>query len=154
MLDVRDLRVRFALKAPLFHRGPCHFDAVDGVSLQLHAGRTLALVGESGCGKTTSGKAIVQLLRRQAKISGQALFEGRDLFRLQGAALLEARRHVQIIFQDPFASLNPRLRVAELLEEGLIALRPDLDATARRAAPAHPGRPGRPASRRAAALAA
>ena len=132
LLDVRDLRVRFALKAPLFHRGPRHFDAVDGVSYQLHAGRTLALVGDSGCGKTTSGKAIVQLLRRQAQISGQALLDGQDLFQLSGAALVKARRSIQIIFQDPFASLNPRMRVAEVLEEGLIALRPDLDITARR----------------------
>ncbi|WP_457443170.1 ABC transporter ATP-binding protein [Roseateles sp. P5_E4] len=132
LLDVRDLCVRFALKAPLFHRGPRYFNAVDGISFQLHAGRTLALVGESGCGKTTSGKAIVQLLRRQASISGQALFEGQDLFRLAGTALQQARRHIQIIFQDPFASLNPRMRVADVLEEGLIALRPDLDATARR----------------------
>ena len=127
LLDVRDLRVRFALKAPLFSRGPRHFDAVDGVSYQLHAGRTLALVGESGCGKTTSGKAIVQLLRRQAQVGGQALFEGQDLFQLSGAALVEARRSIQIIFQDPFASLNPRMRVADVLEEGLIALRPELD---------------------------
>ncbi|MFG6488408.1 dipeptide ABC transporter ATP-binding protein [Roseateles sp. BYS78W] len=133
LLDVRDLRVRFLLKAPLlFHRGPRHFDAVDGVSYQLHAGRTLALVGESGCGKTTSGKAIVQLLRRQARISGQALFDGRDLFQLQGSALVKARRSIQIIFQDPFASLNPRMRVADVLEEGVIALRPELDAAARR----------------------
>ncbi|HEY0957589.1 MAG TPA: dipeptide ABC transporter ATP-binding protein [Roseateles sp.] len=132
LLDVRDLRVRFQLKAPLFSRGPRHFDAVDGVSYQLHAGRTLALVGESGCGKTTSGKAIVQLLRRQAQISGQALFDGQDLFQLHGPALVQARRSVQIIFQDPFASLNPRMRVAEVLEEGLIALRPELDAGQRR----------------------
>jgi peptide/nickel transport system ATP-binding protein len=131
LLDVRDLRVRFALKAPLFQRGSRHFDAVDGISFQLHAGRTLALVGESGCGKTTSGKAIVQLLRRQARISGQALFEGQDLFQLTGAALVKARRSIQIIFQDPFASLNPRMRVVDVLEEGLIALRPDLDAAAR-----------------------
>ncbi|CAM3665375.1 dipeptide ABC transporter ATP-binding protein [Roseateles saccharophilus] len=128
LLDARDLRVRFALKAPLFHRGARHFDAVDGVSFKLHAGRTLALVGESGCGKTTSGKAIVQLLRRQASVSGLALFDGRDLFQLQGQALVQARRQVQIIFQDPFASLNPRMRVADVLEEGLIALRPELDA--------------------------
>lgn len=128
LLDVRDLRVRFELKAPLFHRGPRHFDAVDGVSYQLQAGRTLALVGESGCGKTTSGKAIVQLLRRQAQISGRALFDGHDLFQLSGAALVKARRSIQIIFQDPFASLNPRMRVADVLEEGLIALRPDVDA--------------------------
>ncbi|HEY1128127.1 MAG TPA: dipeptide ABC transporter ATP-binding protein [Roseateles sp.] len=128
LLDVRDLRVRFMLKAPLLHRGPRHFDAVDGIAFQLHAGRTLALVGESGCGKTTSGKAIAQLLRRQARTSGQALFEGRDLFTLEGQDLLQARRQVQIIFQDPFASLNPRMRVADVLEEGLIALRPELDA--------------------------
>ena len=133
LLDVRDLRVRFALKTPLFWRGARHFDAVDGVSYQLHAGRTLALVGESGCGKTTSGKAIVQLLRRQAQISGQALFEGQDLFQLHGPALVQARRSIQIIFQDPFASLNPRMRVADVLEEGLIALRPELDAGQRRA---------------------
>ncbi|MFG6429595.1 dipeptide ABC transporter ATP-binding protein [Roseateles sp. LYH14W] len=132
LLAVRDLHVRFALKTPPFHRGPRHFDAVDGVGFQLHAGRTLALVGESGCGKTTSGKAIVQLLRRQAQISGQALFDGQDLFQLSGAALVKARRSIQIIFQDPFASLNPRMRVADVLEEGLIALRPELDATARR----------------------
>ncbi len=132
LLDVHELRVRFMLKAPLLHRGPRHFDAVDGVSFQLEAGRTLALVGESGCGKTTSGKAIAQLLRRQARISGQAIFDGQDLFQLSGAALVKARRSIQIIFQDPFASLNPRMRVADVLEEGLIALRPDWDATARR----------------------
>ena len=134
LLQVKDLRVRFALKRGLLQRGggPRFFNAVDGVSYDLRAGRTLALVGESGCGKTTSGKAIVQLLRRQALIEGQALLEGRDLFALQGEALREARRQVQIIFQDPFASLNPRLRVHELLEEGVQALRPDLDAAARR----------------------
>ncbi|MFT7774138.1 dipeptide ABC transporter ATP-binding protein [Roseateles sp.] len=133
LLDVRDLRVRFMLKTPLLHSGPRHFDAVDGISFQLQSGRTLALVGESGCGKTTSGKAIAQLLRRQARISGQALFEGQDLFKLHGQALLQARRHIQIIFQDPFASLNPRMRVADVLEEGLIALRPELDAGQRQA---------------------
>ena len=133
LLQVRDLRVRFELRRGLLQRsGPRFFSAVDGVSYELRAGRTLALVGESGCGKTTSGKAIVQLLRRQAVIEGQALLEGKDLFTLQGDALREARRQVQIIFQDPFASLNPRLRVYELLEEGVQALRPDLDAAARR----------------------
>ncbi len=133
LLDVRALKVRFALKTGLFGAGGKRFfDAVAGVSYQIHAGRTLALVGESGCGKTTSGKAIVQLLRHQAQIEGQALLDGQDLFRLQGEALRDARRKVQIIFQDPFASLNPRMRVLELLEEGVLALRPDLDAAARR----------------------
>ncbi|QPF73269.1 ABC transporter ATP-binding protein [Roseateles sp. DAIF2] len=134
LLEVKDLSVRFALKRGLFGggAGPRYFDAVRGVSYSIRPGRTLALVGESGCGKTTSGKAIVQLLRRQARIEGQALLEGRDLFTLDGDALREARRQVQIIFQDPFASLNPRLRVLELLEEGMLALRPELDAGARR----------------------
>jgi len=132
VLDVRDLRVRYPLKTPLFDRGPRHFDAVDGVGFQLRAGRTLALVGESGCGKTTTGKAIVQLLRRQAQVSGQALLDGQDLLRLDGKALVHARRSIQMIFQDPFASLNPRMRVVDVLEEGLIALRPELDIGARR----------------------
>jgi len=134
LLDVQGLSVRFPLKRSLFSGGgaKAFFKAVDGVSFRIHAGRTLALVGESGCGKTTSGKAIVQLLRRQAVVDGLALLNGEDLFSLDGAALLNARRSVQIIFQDPFASLNPRMRVHELLEEGLIALRPELDADARR----------------------
>jgi peptide/nickel transport system ATP-binding protein len=96
------------------------------VGFGIAAGRTLALVGESGCGKTTTGKAIVQLLRRQAEVSGEALFEGRNLFALQGEALRTMRREVQIVFQDPYSSLDPRMRVGEILEEGLIALRPDL----------------------------
>ncbi|PZP36608.1 MAG: ABC transporter ATP-binding protein [Roseateles depolymerans] len=131
LLEVRELGVRYTLKTRWFSAGPRHFDAVAGVSYQLQAGRTLALVGESGCGKTTSGKAIVQLLRGRADVRGQALLEGRDLFALNGPELVRARRDLQIIFQDPFASLNPRLRVSEVLEEGLIALRPELDATAR-----------------------
>ena len=133
LLEVKNLRVRFELKRSMFAgRGKRYFSAVDDVSYSIMPGRTLALVGESGCGKTTSGKAIVQLLRRQAQIEGQALLDGQDLFSLQGEALLNARRSVQIIFQDPFASLNPRMRVFDVLEEGLLALRPELDAPARR----------------------
>jgi peptide/nickel transport system ATP-binding protein len=133
LLHVQDLRVRFVLKRSLMGRATADFEAVRGVSFALEAGRTLALVGESGCGKTTTGKAIVQLLRGVAQVSGCARLAGHgDLFSLQGEALRAARRAVQIVFQDPFASLNPRLRVAELLEEGLVALRPELDAPARR----------------------
>ncbi len=132
LLEVKNLSVRFALKKAMLGGAQRFFNAVSDVSYSIAAGRTLALVGESGCGKTTSGKAIVQLLRRQAQIEGQALLEGKDLFTLEGEALREARRQVQIIFQDPFASLNPRMRVYELLEEGVLALRPDLDAAARR----------------------
>ncbi|WP_343630605.1 dipeptide ABC transporter ATP-binding protein [Roseateles sp.] len=143
LLEVKDLKVRYPLARGLLGGTKRWFDAVGGVSWSIESGRTLALVGESGCGKTTTGKAIVQLLRRVATIEGQALLHPptdaatgqggapRDLFALDGEALREARRQVQIIFQDPFASLNPRLRVQEVLEEGLLALRPELDASAR-----------------------
>jgi len=132
LLDVDRLRVRFPLKKGLLQRTHAHFNAVDGVSFKLAQGETLALVGESGCGKTTTGKAIVQLLRNVATIEGEARLQGQNLFALDKAALQKARRDVQIIFQDPFASLNPRMRVYEVLEEGLLALRPEMDATARR----------------------
>ena len=132
LLEVRDLHVRFAVRKGLLHRKVGQFAAVDGVSFDIRVGETLALVGESGCGKTTTGKAIVQLLRGVADIDGRATFGGSNLFELEGDALRVARRDIQIIFQDPFASLNPRMRVSEILEEGLVALRPDLDAAARR----------------------
>jgi peptide/nickel transport system ATP-binding protein len=132
LLEVENLHVRFPIRKGLLQRVVGTFDAVAGVSFSIAAGRTLALVGESGCGKTTTGKAIVQLLRRQALIEGQARFEGRDLFTLDGDALQAARGDIQIIFQDPYASLDPRMRVLEILEEGLVALRPGMDAAARR----------------------
>jgi peptide/nickel transport system ATP-binding protein len=133
LLEVKDLRVRFPIRKGLLQRTIGHFNAVDGVSFNIRSGSTLALVGESGCGKTTTGKAIVQLLRRQAVIEGQALLQGKNLFDLDGDALTDARRDIQIIFQDPYASLNPRMRVFEVLEEGLTALRPEMNAAARRA---------------------
>ncbi len=132
LLDVQELSVRFPIRSGLLQRTKQYFNAVNGVSFQIRKGETLALVGESGCGKTTTGKAIVQLLRDQAVIEGKALFKGQDLFSLHGDALKDARRSIQIIFQDPFASLNPRMRVFDLLEEGLLALRPEMDLTARR----------------------
>jgi peptide/nickel transport system ATP-binding protein len=133
LLEVAHLSVRFPIRGGVLQRVRGSFTAVDDVTFAIDAGRTLALVGESGSGKTTAGKAIVQLLRGQARIEGAARLEGQDLFMLHGEALRAARRQVQIIFQDPFASLDPRMRVLEVLEEGLVALRPDLDAAARRA---------------------
>ena len=132
LLQVNELSVGFVLRKRLLGGKPARFDAVKGVSFKIAAGQTLALVGESGCGKTTTGKAIVQLLRGQAQIGGQVLLDGHNLFDLAGAALREARRAVQIIFQDPFASLNPRMRVAEILDEGLAALQPQTPADERR----------------------
>jgi peptide/nickel transport system ATP-binding protein len=132
LLQVRALSVSFPIRSGLLQRASGAFQAVREVGFAVARGRTLALVGESGCGKTTIGKAIVQLLRGQARIEGEALLEGRNLFALQGESLLAARRDIQIIFQDPFASLNPRMRVFEVLEEGMQALHPQLDAPARR----------------------
>ena len=133
LLEVEHLSVRFPIRAGLLQRTRGAFTAVDDISFSIRKGETLALVGESGSGKTTAGKAIVQLLRSQADIQGRAVLAGRDLFSLNGSALREARRSIQIIFQDPFASLDPRMRVFDILEEGLQALRPELDAAARRA---------------------
>jgi peptide/nickel transport system ATP-binding protein len=126
LLELRDYRVHFPIRRGLLKRIVGYVPAVDGVSLTLHRGRTLALVGESGCGKTTIGKALVQLLRGTAEIRGEARLQGRDLATLDGDDLREARRALQIIFQDPFASLNPRMRVSEILAEGLASLRPDI----------------------------
>ena len=133
LLELRDYRVYFPIRAGVFKRTVGYVKAVDGISFTLMPRRTLALVGESGCGKTTTGKAVLQLLRGVAHVKGAALLDGEPLDALEGDALRTARRRAQIIFQDPFASLNPRLRVAEILEEGIAALRPEIDAAARRA---------------------
>jgi peptide/nickel transport system ATP-binding protein len=133
LLDVQHLSVRFPIRSGVFQRVTSHAVAVADASLEIRRGETFALVGESGCGKTTLGKAVVQLLRGQALIDGRAVLDGRDLFGLHGEALRLARRSVQMIFQDPYASLNPRMRVFDLLEEGVLTLRPELEMEARRA---------------------
>jgi peptide/nickel transport system ATP-binding protein len=132
LLDVRDYRVWFPIRKGLLKRTVGYVKAVDGVSFSIAPARSLALVGESGCGKTTIGKAILQLLRGIARIEGTALLDGQRLEVLDGEALRRARRQMQIIFQDPFASLNPRMRVAEIMEEGVASLRPEIGAGERR----------------------
>jgi len=112
--------VHFPIHKGLFKRAVGRVKAVDGLSLDIAPGRTLALVGESGCGKTTAGKAILQLIRPSA---GTVQFEGEELTRLRGRALRARRADFQLIFQDPYASLNPRMRVADILAEGMQALR-------------------------------
>ena len=119
LLETQDLRIHFPIRRGLFKRVVGHVKAVDGVSLTIPAGRTVALVGESGCGKTTVGKGIVQLLDAAG---GAVRFEGVDLARLDAATLRQRRRDFQIIFQDPFASLDPRMRVFEIVQEGMTAL--------------------------------
>ena len=133
LLQVRDYRVYFPIRQGVLKRTIGYVKAVDGISFDLAAGRTLALVGESGCGKTTTGKALLQLLRDNAHIEGEARLDGQPLDRLEGDELHQARRKMQIIFQDPFSSLNPRMRVSEILEEGIVALRPAVDAAQRHA---------------------
>ncbi len=133
VLEVRDYKVWFPIRTGLLKRVVGHVKAVDGVSFSIAAGRTLALVGESGSGKTTVGKGLLQLLRTTARISGSALLLGQPLEQLQGEALRGARRAAQIIFQDPFASLNPRMRVNEILEEGVASLHPEVAPVVRRA---------------------
>jgi peptide/nickel transport system ATP-binding protein len=119
LLCVRDLKVHFPIRRGLLKRTVGQVKAVDGMSFGLAAGRTLALVGESGCGKTTAGKAILQLIRPSA---GSVQFDGEDLTRLSRRALRPRRADFQLIFQDPYASLNPRMRVADILAEGMRAL--------------------------------
>jgi peptide/nickel transport system ATP-binding protein len=132
LLEVRDYKVWFPIRKGLLKRTAGYVKAVDGVSFDIAPARSLALVGESGCGKTTIGKAILQLLRGLARIEGEALLEGERLDQLQAEALRRARREIQIIFQDPFASLNPRMRVAEIMEEGVASLRPEIAPAERR----------------------
>jgi peptide/nickel transport system ATP-binding protein len=119
LLAVRGLKVHFPIHKGLFKRVVAHVHAVDGVTLEIKAGRTLGLVGESGCGKTTVGKGILRLVEPTA---GEVLFDNIDLTRLTRAGLRPHRKDAQIIFQDPYASLNPRMRVMETLEEGMAAL--------------------------------
>ena len=119
LLEVADLKVHFPIRRGLFKRTVGHVKAVDGVSLQIREGRTLALVGESGCGKTTVGKAILRLI---APTGGMVRHAGADLATLSGEDLRLRRRAMQIVFQDPYASLNPRMRVGDILAEGMRAL--------------------------------
>jgi peptide/nickel transport system ATP-binding protein len=131
LLSVKDLSVTYAMGGGVFGAKKT-FQAVNKVSFEIQKGQTLALVGESGCGKTTIGKALLQLLTPQTLIGGQAFLNGNDLFTLKGQALQASRRQLQIIFQNPFGSLNPRMRVLEILEEGMKSLHPEWTAEQRR----------------------
>jgi peptide/nickel transport system ATP-binding protein len=119
LLEVTDLRVHFPIRRGVLQRVTGQVRAVDGVSLRIRAGHTLALVGESGCGKTTVGKGILQLLKPSA---GSVRFADTELTRLAPRQLRAQRAHLQVIFQDPYASMNPRMLVGDILEEGMIAL--------------------------------
>ena len=119
LLQVKDLRVHFPIRKGVLQRVTGQVKAVDGVSLEIAQGRTLALVGESGCGKTTLGKALLQLIPPTA---GSVRLAGTELVGLPTGELRTRRAAMQMVFQDPYASLNPKMRVAEILEEGMSAL--------------------------------
>ena len=119
LAEVENLKVHFPIRKGLFRRTAGQVRAVDGVSLAIRAGRTLALVGESGCGKTTVGKALLRLI---PSTTGRVVFAGRDLTALSRSELRAGRGAMQIVFQDPYASLDPRMRIAEILSEGMYSL--------------------------------
>lgn len=118
LLDVRNLRKFFPIRKGFFARTVGHVKAVNNVSLQIKTGECLGLVGESGCGKTTVGRTILKLIE---PTGGQAIFQGRDIFALNGAELRAARPNMQIIFQDPYSSLNPRMTVLNIVGDAMEA---------------------------------
>ena len=132
LLSVQNLSVAYSMGGGVLG-GRQSFQAVKNVSFDIQKGQTLALVGESGCGKTTIGKALLQLLTPQTQVTGLAVLQGQNLFQLKGRELMASRRQLQIIFQNPFASLNPRMRVQEILEEGMKSLHPEWSTDQRQA---------------------
>jgi len=116
ILEVQDLKKYFPIKGGFFRTIVGQLKAVDGVSFTLQKGETLGIVGESGCGKSTLGRAILQL---QKPTAGKVIFAGKDLVQLPPAQLVPMRKDLQIIFQDPYASLNPRFTVFEIIVEPL-----------------------------------
>ena len=132
VLDVQDLKVHYPVRKGPLRRVVSWVKAVDGVTFTLRAGETLALLGESGCGKTTTGKALLRLID-SARISGRAMLQGKDLLTADRRTLRDLRQDIQIVFQDPYASLDPRMRVGDILDEGLASLRRSMSAQARAA---------------------
>ena len=128
ILEIKNLKTWFPVQAGILRRTVAHVKAVDDISLTLNAGQTLAIVGESGCGKSTLGQTLLRLIKSTA---GQALLAQSDILGASRSELKAIRRQIQIIFQDPFASLNPRFSVREIIDEGLRIHEPNLSADAR-----------------------
>jgi len=116
LIQVKNLKKHFPIMRGVFRRQVGAVQAVDGITFNIYKGETLGLVGESGCGKSTTGRTILQLL---SPTDGEVLFEGNDLTALNKSELRKARRNMQMIFQDPYASLNPRLTIGNIIGEPL-----------------------------------
>jgi peptide/nickel transport system ATP-binding protein len=116
LLEVNNLKKYFPIKGGILRRTVAQVKAVDGVSFAVRKGETLGLVGESGCGKTTAGRTILRLERATA---GEVVFDGKDVLKANSRQMKQLRRDMQIVFQDPYASLDPRLTVGESIAEGL-----------------------------------
>lgn len=129
LLKVEHLKTWFPLKKGIFNRVYDHVKAVDDVSLDVYPGETLGLVGESGCGKTTLGRSILRLVEPS---EGKIIFEGKDVMSLSGNDLREYRKHAQIVFQDPYSSLNPKMRVGDAIAEPMLVHGLEPDAKRRR----------------------
>ena len=114
LLEIRDLKKQYPIKSGLLKKVIGHVNAVDGISFEIGRGETFGLIGESGCGKTTVGKLVTRLIQPN---SGQIIFEGKDLAKLGTKAMRPFRKDIQIIFQDPYSSLNPRMNVYDLIAE-------------------------------------
>ncbi|MDD5268332.1 MAG: dipeptide ABC transporter ATP-binding protein [Methylococcales bacterium] len=123
LLQVNDFYCYYPIRKGLFKRVVDHVRAVDGVSFEIRQGKTLALVGESGCGKTTLGKSLLNLIPGG---SGRVTIDGIEFNKLTGEALRQQRANIQIVFQDPFSSMNPRMLVGDIIAEGIRALHPNV----------------------------
>ena len=118
LLSVNDLKVYYPIRKGVFRRIEGHVRAVDDVSIEIYRGQTVAMVGESGSGKTTMGKGILQLVR---PVDGKVIFNGEELTRLTDNDMQKHRSDIQVVFQDPYSSMNPRMMVADIVAEGMIA---------------------------------
>jgi len=116
LIEVQNLKTFFPIQGGIFRRTVGYVQAVDDISFDIKAGETLGLVGESGCGKTTTGRTILRLNKATA---GKVIFDGKDIFALSPSAMKKTRADMQIIFQDPYSSLNPRMPVGDIIGEGL-----------------------------------
>ncbi|MFZ3590438.1 ABC transporter ATP-binding protein [Bacillus sp. DJP31] len=120
LLEVKDLKQYFPIKGGIFGKTVNHVKAVDGISFGIYEGETVSIVGESGCGKSTTGRAI---LRLEEPTSGEVFFDGENLLSLSKRKMREKRKDLQVIFQDPYASLNPRQTVGRIIEEAMEILK-------------------------------